>query len=132
MSSKRNTLQKSLVLETVHHMKCHASADEVYNTIIKTYPNISRATVYRNLKELAKNKEIKKVEIPEGADRFDHQCFEHYHVRCLKCGKIFDVDMEYIKDLEKAVQNPHGFEFNGHDIMFKGICPLCNQITKKV
>lgn len=126
MSVKRNTFQKSLVLETVHNMKCHASADEVYNTIIKNYPNISRATVYRNLKELVENKKIKKVEIPEGADRFDHQCFEHYHIKCLKCGKIFDVDMEYIKDLEKTVRNSHGFEFKGHDIMFKGVCPLCN------
>lgn len=125
MTVKRNTLQKSLVLETVHKMKSHASADEVYSTIIENYPNISRATVYRNLNELAKSGEIKKVETPEGADRFDHQCFEHYHIRCLKCGKIFDVDMEYIKDLEKTIQNIQGFELKGHDIMFKGICPLC-------
>lgn len=125
MSVKRNTFQKSLVLETVQTMKCHASADEVYDVVNKTYPNISRATVYRNLNELAKNKKIKKVEIPEGADRFDHQCFDHYHIRCLKCGKIFDVDMEYMKDLEKTIQYPQGFEVEGHDIMFKGICPLC-------
>lgn len=125
MSIKRNTFQKSLVLETVHNLKCHASADEVYHTIVENYPNISRATVYRNLNELAKNKEIKKVEIPEGADRFDHKCSDHYHIRCLKCGKIFDVDMEYMKDLEKTIQNIQGFELKGHDIMFKGICPLC-------
>lgn len=125
MAVKRNTFQKSLVLKTVHDMKCHASADEVYDAINKNYPNISRATVYRNLNELAKSREIKKIEVPEGADRFDYQCFDHYHIRCLKCGKIFDVDMEYIKDLEKTIQNSHGFEFKGHDIMFKGICPIC-------
>lgn len=125
MAIKRNTFQKSLVLDTVRNMKCHASAGEVYKAIIKNYPNISKGTVYRNLNELAKNKEIKKVEVPEGADRFDHQCFEHYHVRCLKCGKIFDVEMEYIKDLEKLVKNSYEFEFSGHDIMFKGTCPIC-------
>ncbi|MDD3594700.1 MAG: transcriptional repressor [Candidatus Gastranaerophilales bacterium] len=125
MPVKRNTFQKSLVLKTVHDMKCHVSADEVYDVINKNYPNISRATVYRNLNELAKSKEIKKIEIPGGADRFDYKCFDHYHIRCLKCGKIFDVDMEYIKDLEKTIQNSHGFEFKGHDIMFKGICPIC-------
>ncbi len=125
MKVKRNTFQKSLVLKTVHNLQCHASADEVYEAIKTTYPNISRATVYRNLNELAKNKEIRKIEVSEGADRFDHQCFDHYHTRCTKCGKIFDVDMEYIKNLEKTIKNQHGFEFSGHDIMFKGICPRC-------
>ncbi len=125
MQLKRNTLQKSIVLKTVHDMKCHASADEVYDVIKKIYPNISRATVYRNLNELTKNNEIKKIEVPEGADRFDHRCFDHYHIRCIKCGKIFDIEMEYIKDLEKTIRNPQGFEFIGHDIMFKGTCPTC-------
>lgn len=125
MASKRNTLQKSIIHKTVLDMKCHASADEVYDVIKKTYQNISRATVYRNLNELAKNKEIKKIEVPGGADRFDYQCFDHYHLRCLKCGKIFDVEMDYMKDLEKNIQNLNEFDFKGHDILFKGICPLC-------
>ena len=122
---KRNTIQSSLVLETVRKLQCHATADEVYNEIIKTYPTISRGTVYRNLQRLCETGEIRKREIPDGADRFDHLCDDHYHIRCVKCGRVFDVDMEYIPNLEQSVRDAHGFSFTGHDIVFKGICPEC-------
>lgn len=124
---KRNTIQSSLVLETVRKLQCHATADEVYSEIIKTYPTISRGTVYRNLQRLCETGEIRKREIPDGADRFDHLCDDHYHIRCVKCGRVFDVDMEYIPNLEQSVRDAHGFSFTGHDIVFKGICPECQR-----
>lgn len=122
---KRNTIQRSLVLETVKELRCHATSDEVYDAIVKKHPTISRGTVYRNLNLLSNTGEIRKVEIPSGADRFDHLCHEHYHARCVKCGRVIDMDMDYITDLEKNIKDTHGFEFTGHDVMFKGICPEC-------
>lgn len=127
MFAKRNTIQRSLVLEAVNQLKCHATADEIYQEVAREHPNISKGTVYRNLNLLSESGEIRKIEIPDGADRFDHQCHDHYHVKCLRCGRIFDVDMEYIADLEEKIQNTHGFEFSGHDLMFRGICPECKK-----
>ena len=49
---KRNTIQRSLVLETVGKLQCHATAEEIYEAIVHDHPNMSRATVYRNLKLL--------------------------------------------------------------------------------
>ena len=122
---KRNTIQYSLVYDTVNKLQQHATADEIYEEIVKEYPNIGRGTVYRNLDRLSKEGKIRRLEIPGGADRFDHLCHEHYHARCVKCGRIFDVDMEYMTDLEKNIRNNNGFEFTGHDIIFKGVCPKC-------
>ncbi|EBX3788634.1 transcriptional repressor [Salmonella enterica subsp. enterica serovar Infantis] len=124
---KRQTIQYALVSETVKKMRKHASADEIYNAIAKDHPTISRGTVYRNLQRLSELGEIRKREIPGGADRYDFLCTDHYHVVCTKCGQVFDVDMDYMKDLEKTIKNTHGFEFTSHDIIFKGICPDCNK-----
>lgn len=124
---KRNTIQCSLVLEAVNNLKCHATADEIYYEIKKKYPNISKATVYRNLNRLSETGEIRKMEIPGNPDRFDHRSSLHYHARCEKCGKIFDMDMEYIADLDKSVKDAHGFTITGHDIIFKGICSECSK-----
>lgn len=123
---KRNTIQCSLVYETVNRLKRHATADEVYEAIAAEHPHISRGTVYRNLNQLFESGKIRKVEVPDGADRFECGCNEHYHARCTKCGRIFDVDMAYIPDLEKSIRDPHGFAFSGHDILFKGVCSACN------
>ena len=124
--NKRKTIQRSLVLETVQDLQCHATAEEIYDTIVKKHANISRGTVYRNLNLLSDIGQIRKMEMPSGADRFDHQCHKHYHARCIKCGRVFDVEMEVITDLEKNIKNTHGFEFIEHDLIFKGICLECN------
>ena len=122
---KRHTIQCTLVLEALNKLQYHVTADEIYNEIVKEHPNISKGTVYRNLQRLCEMGEIRKREIPGGADRFDLICSNHYHVRCVKCGRVFDVDMEYITDIEKSIKDTHGFVFTGHDIEFKGICPEC-------
>ncbi len=122
---KRNTIQSTLVLETVRRLQCHATADEVYHEIRKDYPTISRGTVYRNLQRLCKMGSIRKWEIPGGADRFDHLCHDHHHIRCVACDCVFDADMDYIPDLEQSIRDAHGFTFIGYDIVFKGICPKC-------
>lgn len=124
---KRKTIQRSLVLEAVNRLQNHATADEVYDEIRKEHPNISRATVYRNLNLLSEMGEIRKLEVPGGSDRFDHCSHDHCHIKCEKCGRIFDVDMEYVSGLENNVRDFHGFDFTGYDIMFRGICPKCKK-----
>ncbi len=122
---QRHTIQAALVLEAVNKLQSHATADEVYQEIVREHPHISRGTVYRNLNRLAQAGEIRKIELSGGADRFDHLCHDHCHVRCEKCGRVFDVDMEFVFGLEKSIRDPHGFQITGYDIIFRGICPTC-------
>ena len=129
--TKRNTIQRSLVFEAVNKLQCHATADEIYEKIVTEHPNVSRATVYRNLKLLSETGYIRKIEIPGGADRFDHMCHDHCHVKCEKCGRVFDVDMEYITGIEKNIKDDRGFKFTGYDILFRGVCPDCQGSQKK-
>ena len=128
---KRNTIQRALILKAIRTLQCHPTAEEVYEAVVGEHPTISRSTVYRNLKQLAENKEIRNMEVPGESDHFDHICHDHYHVRCLLCGGVFDVDMEYIRDLEKEIKNANGFNISGHDLIFKGTCPNCIKSTQK-
>ncbi|MGI6020404.1 MAG: Fur family transcriptional regulator [Lachnospiraceae bacterium] len=123
--NRRNTIQRTIVLDTVNNLKSHATADEVYNEIKKIHPSISRATVYRNLNLLAEMGEIRRIELPGSADRFDHRPFDHCHIKCEKCGRLFDVDMDFVTGLDKNINDDRGFRFTGYDILFHGICPDC-------
>jgi len=125
--SKRNTVQRALVLDAVKALRCHATADEVYHAIVKDHPGIGRGTVYRNLNLLSDMGEIRKVAMPGGADRYDHLCHAHYHAKCATCGRVFDVEMDLIADLETNIKDTQGFRFTGHDIIFKGVCLECNK-----
>ena len=123
--TKRNTIQRALVLDAVRALRCHATADEVYDAVVTQHPSISRGTVYRNLLWLSDAGEIRKLAMPSGADRYDHQCHAHYHARCVRCGRVFDVAMAYMTDLESRIDDADGFEFTGHDVIFSGKCPEC-------
>ena len=91
------------------------------------HPMISRGTVYRNLKQLAENGNLYSIEIPGCANCYDHRCFDHYHARYINCCKVFDVDMDYVSDLEKRIKNPSDFAFTGYDLIFKGYCHECQE-----
>ena len=123
--ARRNTIQRSLVLEAVNKLHCHATADEVYEEIIKEHPTISKATVYRNLSLLSEMGEIRRLEIPGSADRFDHISYHHCHVKCSVCGRVYDVDMDFVTGLENGIRDTHGFDFTDYDIIFHGVCPDC-------
>ena len=124
---KRKTIQRSLVLDAVNKLHNHATADEIYDAVIIEHPNISKATVYRNLNTLSEMGEIRKLEIPGGADRYDHCTHNHCHIKCDKCGHLFDVDMDYISGLESNIRDTRGFDFTGYDIIFRGTCPDCKK-----
>lgn len=129
---KRNTIQRTLVLEAVRELKNHAKADEVYDQVAKIHTTISRATVYRNLNLLVGEGVIAKVEMSDGADRFDHLTNKHYHAKCVHCGKILDVNMRYLDRLEEKVVDTEDFLFCEHDIIFKGVCKNCRQSLGKI
>ena len=46
-------------------------------------------------------------------------------VRCRECGRVFDVDMPYFSGLEDRITDKHGFDVDGHEIVFAGLCPGC-------
>ena len=116
MITRRNTIQKELIRNAVYEMKRHATANEVYDFLKETYPTIGKGTVYRNL---------------DGPNRFDFTLTNHYHVRCVKCGDVSDVDMDEIPNLLERIHDTHGIEFLNCDISFKGICPKCRKKLKE-
>ena len=128
---RRNTIQKALILRAVCELKRHLTADEVYEFVKRDHPSIGKGTVYRNLAILTEEGAIRKVEVPDGSNRFDFTLKNHYHVRCVKCGEVFDVDMDEIPDLQKKIHDTHGMEFLTYDIFFKGICPECRAQEKE-
>ena len=65
MTSRRNTIQKDLVRNTVYEMRRHVTANEVYEFIKEAYPTIGKGTVYRNLDILVEEGAQKLAELKE-------------------------------------------------------------------
>ena len=125
MKKERNTIQKTLIKDTVLNMCTHPTADEVCEAVKQKYPNIGRATVYRVLNDLAEKGEIYRVKVIDGSDRFDKTIEKHYHIKCVQCGRVADTLVPIVEGMESVASESSGFEIIGHEIGFTGICPEC-------
>lgn len=131
-ATTRNTVQRALVLEAVRSLHgTHPTSADIFEVVRAAHPNISRATVYRNLNVLAERGDVLRVEVPNGADRFDLHAEPHYHLRCEACGRLFDADMPYHADLADELADTHGFSVTGHSILFTGLCAECRAAAQE-
>jgi len=121
----RITHQREIILEELRSVTSHPTADELYAMVRERLPRISLATVYRNLEWLAENGIVKKIEVGGRQKRFDGTIAEHYHIRCIKCGKVDDVSMAPLESLENQLEQSTGYTIIGHRIEFHGFCPSC-------
>lgn len=122
---RRMTIQKTIILNSLKELH-HPSAEELFEVIHQEYPLISKATVYRNLNLLVEEWIIDKLEVTDGPARFDLPMKKHYHLRCDNCGKLMDIEMDYLDDLDSMVKNNEGFQIKSHTLTFHGLCPECN------
>ena len=121
---QRQTRQKQIILEALPKLN-HPTATAVYEYIHGEYPTVSRATVFRVLKQAEENGRIMRLSFAGGEDRFDYNAVPHYHVRCAVCGKVCDVKMPFLYGLDDEVEDACGFTLQTHDIEFKGFCAEC-------
>lgn len=121
----RNTVQRQLVLQAVQQLHCHPTADMVYDAIVQQHPSISKATVYRNLGQLAAQGLILHVPVPDGADRFDFRTEPHCHARCLDCGAVFDVFLPNWGNLLDLVDATPEITLERCELFFEGYCTKC-------
>lgn len=103
----------------------HPSAEELYIKLKPQNPNLSLATVYRNLNQLAETGDIKRIDGLSGQVHYDHNTSEHFHIICIECGKIMDLPPEMSSSLKEILGNQSKFEILSYDILVKGLCEKC-------
>src|SRR5574344_1517708 len=108
----------------------HPTAEQLYSKLKPANPKLSLATVYRNLNELAKSGEIKKIEGLSEKVHYDHNTEEHYHMICLKCKCITDLPAEMAESLKDVLKDLKDFEVQSYDIIVKGLCAKCKAKLK--
>lgn len=121
----RNTVQKSIVLQALNELANHPTADAVYDRVHASHPSISKATVYRVLNKMSDEDQVLRVRINNGADHFDHQVFPHYHVRCIECGRVDDVIIPLLSEVEEQAAEASSYLITGCSLQFDGVCPAC-------
>lgn len=129
MNKLRMTTQRQVILEELRCLKTHPTAGELCQLVRKRLPRISLGTVYRNLEILSRSGVVQKIDVAGVEMRFDGDISNHYHLRCVSCGRVADVMMEPLQGLEQRVQDFTEFQVLGHRLEFTGVCGDCRQVS---
>ncbi|MDF2653892.1 MAG: transcriptional repressor [Bacillota bacterium] len=114
--------QRLKVLEYLSENKCHPTVDQIYTSLHKEIPTLSKTTVYSTLSALADAGMVKSINIEDNEIRYDITVEDHGHFKCESCGAIFDFPADMSR-LESEVLS--GFKIRDKNVYFKGTCPMC-------
>lgn len=128
----RLTTQRQIILEELGKVTSHPTANEVYDMVRKRLPRIGLGTVYRNLELMSETGIILKLEVGGTQKRFDATVDPHYHIRCLSCGKVDDIEIPVMADINKTAADISKYQVLGHHIEFSGVCSVCNDKAQAV
>jgi len=128
---RRETKQREAILRVLRNTKAHPTADLIYEEVKKEIPNISKGTVYRNLRVLQEDGAITELNLDSTLSRYEFKQESHYHFRCERCGRVFDLDEPVNTEIDKRVAERTGFKVSHHQTEFRGLCKDCQQLAKK-
>ena len=126
--TSKNFRKRGAILECLRCSKAHPSADMVYAMLQKDHPDISLATVYRNLALFKKQGLIQSVGTVGGVERFDGNIEPHVHFICTGCDAVLDLpEMQVPQTLCGDAAAGVGGTVSGCQLTFSGLCGDCSK-----
>ncbi|MCL2843057.1 MAG: transcriptional repressor [Oscillospiraceae bacterium] len=127
MSTSRHTIQRQIILDTLQSLDTHPSAEDLYGMIQQIHPTISKATVYRNLRQMADNGTIAQVAVTDGVARYDGCVMPHCHFICDTCNRVIDVETESTTEQHVArCVDLCEHRVRRHAVLLFGVCFDCD------
>lgn len=120
---ERNTRQRTAIREAIAQAGRPLSPQEVLAAAQQSAPGLSIATVYRNLRALLDEGQLRSVLLPGESARYEAPGGgHHHHFQCLQCQRVFEV---HACPGNLAAMAPAGFTVEDHDLTLYGRCADC-------
>ena len=124
--TKKHFKKRDAILECLRSTTAHPSADMVHEMLQAEHPDISLATVYRNLALFKQQGLISSVCTVNGVERFDGNTIDHVHFVCESCNAVSDLHEIHIPDsLHQEVTDCSGNQMHSCQITISGLCSGC-------
>ena len=127
----RNTKQRRAILAALEQAHRPLGPKEVLELAVRSgeassesVPELSLATVYRNLNAMLEAHLLIAVQVLGQSPRYELAGLDHHHhFLCDRCDRMFD--FQGCPD-SIAKLAPSGFEVTSHELMLNGLCDECH------
>ena len=112
----RFTSQRQAVWDEIKSNVDHRDAEQIYSALRKNNLNVSRATVYRTIDVLVKNRLVRKMDLGDGRSLFEPRLDDehHDHMICLETGDIIEFYNKELEDLQDTIAKKYGYKVIRH------------------
>jgi len=122
--------QRHQIVKAIYGNAVHINVDEIYNKVKDK--DVSRTTLYRNLRLLEEVGVLKKINISNinyyELEKAGSQKF-HVHAKCVKCNKIIDISegeiSESLNGLMEKLNKNQKITVSSTSVVLSGICKEC-------
>lgn len=126
MEAAKQFRKRNAILACLQGTTSHPSAEMVYEMLQKEHPDISLATVYRNLARFKSQGLVTSVATVRGVERFDAMTHPHVHFICSSCDAVIDLpQMEIPESLSAEAEASSGCRVQNCRLTFTGLCGKC-------
>lgn len=121
---KRETSQRAAIADILQREKRPLKITEIVNAGRKIVPSLNQATVYRNLKRLIYEGQLRKVKHPRLGTLYEQIGTRHHHYfHCRVCDQSFEIPG---CGLRQKATIPGGFVIENHEVFLFGVCQSCS------
>jgi Fe2+ or Zn2+ uptake regulation protein len=114
----RPSAHRLAVAQYVLGAEDHPSADKVWRTVAKTFPAISRATVYNTLNLFVLKGLLREVHLSADSVVFDPRLETHHHFIDEETGAIHDIDWDRVQVCN--LESLHDYEIHDYQVVMRG------------
>ncbi|HPA16991.1 MAG TPA: Fur family transcriptional regulator [Verrucomicrobiae bacterium] len=124
----RATPARIAILKRLAMARRPLSIDEIHRGLPRSG---DWATVFRCLTRFEAAGLVARCDFGDGQSRFELLAggcgagHHHHHLICRACGKVQHVEECDLGDIERALEERHGFSSVSHSLEFFGLCPRC-------
>lgn len=123
--------KRNAILTCLQSTHLHPSAEMLHEMLAAEHPDISLATVYRNLALFKQQGIIQSLGTVGGIERFDANTLPHVHFICSSCNAVIDLPQVSVPQrLRSTVEEATGGKVDECQLSFTGVCQNCCQNEK--
>ena len=124
--STKQFRKRNAILACLQQTHAQPSAEVVHGMLQKTHPDISLATVYRDLAWFKSQGMIQSLGTVNGIERFGADTAPHVHFVCTGSSAVIDLPQIAVPhSLEADTEKYAGCRVQGCQLTFTGLCGSC-------
>ena len=136
MRGEYSTKQRSAILDFLKENNAHVTAADIAFHLKELGVSVSTATVYRTLEKLVGEGVVRKMFVDQGHSACyqyidNGTCSEHFHLKCIKCGRLIHLSCDFLQEMESHIFDDHGFTVSSGRTVIYGVCHACGGTPPK-